>query len=97
VPQIPGLYLANGFSGHGVMHSPATGKVLADLIMHGHSDLIDARASTSRASPKAVLSTKPLCCKVDWYSGSGGRRGTMAIGSHRNSANPQRTEDSNFR
>jgi len=44
VPQVPGLFLANGFSGHGVMHSPATGKVLADLILHGHSDLIDARA-----------------------------------------------------
>jgi sarcosine oxidase subunit beta len=44
VPQATGLYLANGFSGHGVMHSPATGKVLADLILHGHTDLIDARA-----------------------------------------------------
>ncbi|MBZ5669240.1 MAG: FAD-binding oxidoreductase [Acidobacteriia bacterium] len=44
VPQVPGLYLANGFSGHGVMHSPATGKVVADLILHGHSDLIDAGA-----------------------------------------------------
>ncbi len=44
VPQVPGLFLANGFSGHGVMHSPATGKVLADLILHGRSDLIDARA-----------------------------------------------------
>jgi sarcosine oxidase subunit beta len=44
VPQVPGLYLANGFSGHGVMHSPATGKVLADLILHGRSDLIDASA-----------------------------------------------------
>jgi sarcosine oxidase, subunit beta len=44
VPEIPGLFLANGFSGHGVMHSPATGKVLADLILKGHTDLIDARA-----------------------------------------------------
>jgi sarcosine oxidase, subunit beta len=44
VPKVPGLFLANGFSGHGVMHSPATGKVLADLILHGRSDLIDARA-----------------------------------------------------
>ncbi len=44
VAQVPGLYLANGFSGHGVMHSPATGKILADLILTGHSDLIDARA-----------------------------------------------------
>ena len=31
-PDVPGLFFANGFSGHGVMHSPATGRVLADLI-----------------------------------------------------------------
>jgi sarcosine oxidase subunit beta len=41
VPQAPGLFLANGFSGHGVMHSPATGKILADLILNGTSSLID--------------------------------------------------------
>lgn len=40
---IAGFYCANGFSGHGVMHSPATGKILADLILKGSSDLIDAR------------------------------------------------------
>ncbi len=44
VPEVPGLYLANGFSGHGVMHSPATGKVMSDLILQGHTDLIDATA-----------------------------------------------------
>lgn len=44
VAEVPGLYLANGFSGHGVMHSPATGRILSDLILHGHTDLIDARA-----------------------------------------------------
>jgi sarcosine oxidase, subunit beta len=42
VPQVPGFYLANGFSGHGVMHAPATGKILADLILRGKTDLIDA-------------------------------------------------------
>jgi sarcosine oxidase subunit beta len=41
VPEVPGFYLANGFSGHGVMHAPATGKILADLILHGQTDLID--------------------------------------------------------
>lgn len=40
---VDGFYLANGFSGHGVMHSPATGKILADLIIKGRTDLIDAR------------------------------------------------------
>jgi sarcosine oxidase subunit beta len=42
-PGVGGLYFANGFSGHGVMHSPATGKILADLILQGTTDLIDAR------------------------------------------------------
>ena len=42
VPDVPGLFLANGFSGHGVMHAPATGKVLSDLVLHGKTELIDA-------------------------------------------------------
>ncbi len=41
-PGVPGFFLANGFSGHGVMHAPATGKILADLILTGKTDLIDA-------------------------------------------------------
>jgi sarcosine oxidase subunit beta len=41
-PQVPGLFLANGFSGHGVMHAPATGKILSDLILNGKTGLIDA-------------------------------------------------------
>jgi sarcosine oxidase subunit beta len=42
VDEAPGLFLANGFSGHGVMHSPATGRILADLILKGSTELIDA-------------------------------------------------------
>ncbi len=41
-PNIAGLFFANGFSGHGVMHSPASGRITADVILHGSSDLIDA-------------------------------------------------------
>ena len=40
-PDVAGLYFVNGFSGHGVMHSPASGRITADLILHGGSDLID--------------------------------------------------------
>ena len=40
-PEVPGFYLANGFSGHGVMHAPATGKILSDLILKGKCDLVD--------------------------------------------------------
>ena len=42
VPTVPGFFLANGFSGHGVMHAPATGKILAEIMLNGKTDLIDA-------------------------------------------------------
>lgn len=41
VKEVPGLFLANGFSGHGVMHSPATGRIISDSILTGKSDLVD--------------------------------------------------------
>ena len=41
-PEAPGFFFANGFSGHGVMHSPATGKILSDLILTGKTELINA-------------------------------------------------------
>ena len=42
VAEAPGFYCANGFSGHGVMHAPATGKILSDILLRGTTDLIDA-------------------------------------------------------
>jgi len=41
-PNVKGLFFANGFSGHGVMHSPASGRITADLILHGRSEIVDA-------------------------------------------------------
>ena len=41
-PEVRGFYLANGFSGHGVMHAPATGKIVSDLILTGKTEMIDA-------------------------------------------------------
>jgi sarcosine oxidase subunit beta len=41
VSNVPGFFLANGFSGHGVMHAPATGKILSDVILSGKTELID--------------------------------------------------------
>ena len=32
-PQVKGLFLANGFSGHGVMHAPAIGQAAAEMIL----------------------------------------------------------------
>ena len=42
-PALRGLFFANGFSGHGVMHSPATGRLISELILHGEACLFDAR------------------------------------------------------
>ena len=41
VPEVPGFFCANGFSGHGVMHAPATGKIISDLILHGTTGVVD--------------------------------------------------------
>jgi sarcosine oxidase subunit beta len=41
-PGVEGMFLANGFSGHGVMHSPASGKIVSELIVSGASSFVDA-------------------------------------------------------
>ncbi|MCM8749953.1 FAD-binding oxidoreductase [Thermomicrobiaceae bacterium CFH 74404] len=42
-----GLYVACGFSGHGVMHSPAVGLLVAEWIVHGAPVTWDASALTA--------------------------------------------------
>lgn len=39
VPEFPGLFLATGHSGHGFMHGPATGKLMAELILTGKTSI----------------------------------------------------------
>lgn len=36
-----GLFLACGFSGHGVMHSPATGRAMSEIIIDGNCSFMD--------------------------------------------------------
>jgi sarcosine oxidase subunit beta len=40
-PTMSGLYLANGFSGHGFQHAPVVGKLLAEMIVDGRATTID--------------------------------------------------------
>ncbi|MBU6428168.1 MAG: FAD-binding oxidoreductase, partial [Cyanobacteria bacterium REEB65] len=48
-----GLFTCAGFSGHGFMHAPAAGEVMADLILEGKSKLDVSELSLARfASPE---------------------------------------------
>ena len=38
---ILGLYLANGFSGHGFQHAPIVGKLMAEMIVEGRARTVD--------------------------------------------------------
>jgi glycine/D-amino acid oxidase-like deaminating enzyme len=40
-PDVEGFFLANGFSGHGLMMAPATGNAIAELVTGGTSRTID--------------------------------------------------------
>lgn len=41
VPDISNFIMANGFSGHGMMHSPATGLGISELVIYGHFRTLD--------------------------------------------------------
>jgi sarcosine oxidase subunit beta len=40
-PGVRGLFLANGFSGHGFQHAPVVGKLLTELIVDGGARTVD--------------------------------------------------------
>src|SRR5581483_4991781 len=41
VPEVEGFLVAAGFSGHGFMQAPATGQLMAELIVDGAARTID--------------------------------------------------------
>ncbi len=53
---LPNLFLANGFSGHGLQQSPAVGRGLAELLVHGGFRTLDL----SELSPDRVAAGRPV-------------------------------------
>ena len=41
VPGVDGLYVIAGFSGHGFMHGPIAGQLMAELIAEGQARTVD--------------------------------------------------------
>lgn len=54
VPEVEGFYLANGFSGHGVMHAPAVGILISELILEGKTSLDILELSIERFRKKEL-------------------------------------------
>jgi glycine/D-amino acid oxidase-like deaminating enzyme len=55
-PEIANLYLATGFSGHGVQQGAAAGRAIADLVVHGTYRTIDlTRLGYARVAENAPL------------------------------------------
>ena len=58
-PEVQGLFLANGFSGHGFQHSPAVGQIMADLIL-GEPPFMDISCLSVERFRKGELIQEPL-------------------------------------
>lgn len=43
-PELDGILFCNGFSGHGIQQSPAAGRAIAELIVHGSYQTLDLSA-----------------------------------------------------
>jgi sarcosine oxidase subunit beta len=69
VPEVAGFYCANGFSGHGFQHSPATGRAMAELILEGQVAGLDiAPLSITRFRTGQLLS-EPLTAHAGSFAG----------------------------
>lgn len=54
-PELEGFYICTGFSGHGIMHSPAMGISVAEMILKGKSETLDVSSLSIERFAKGEL------------------------------------------
>ncbi|MFC1824311.1 NAD(P)/FAD-dependent oxidoreductase [Thermodesulfobacteriota bacterium] len=64
-PEAEGFVCANGFSGHGFMHSPAVGMAVAELISEGESRTLDIRPFSPLRFREGNLIHEPMTAFQD--------------------------------
>jgi sarcosine oxidase subunit beta len=69
VPPVDGLYCAIGFSGHGFQHSPATGRLMAELLLDGRTTGIDITPLSIGRFASGELLHEPLTAHAGSFAG----------------------------
>jgi sarcosine oxidase subunit beta len=69
VPEVAGFYCANGFSGHGFQHSPATGRAIAELILDGRVRNLDIAPLSITRFRSGELLAEPLTAHAGSFAG----------------------------
>jgi sarcosine oxidase subunit beta len=67
--EVEGFFLACGFSGHGFQHSPATGRLMAELLLDGHTTGIDISALSVARFEKGSPLREPLTAHAGTLGG----------------------------
>jgi sarcosine oxidase subunit beta len=60
VPGVSGLYVIAGFSGHGFMHGPIAGQLMAELIADGRATTVDVTALSLERFARGETMLEPL-------------------------------------
>jgi sarcosine oxidase subunit beta len=60
VPGVQGLHVIAGFSGHGFMHGPIAGQLMAEMLVHGRAVTMDAGALDLARFARGEAHVEPL-------------------------------------
>jgi hypothetical protein len=58
---VPNLFIVAGFSGHGMMRTPAAGRAIAELVVHGRYQTIDLGNLGSGWRRVSLIGRKGFC------------------------------------